>query len=413
MLRPQPEMNGSARFRASVWAIGILLVVAALLPACSKRVGAVNPAYADRVRQFGFRLFAEMAKDSTARNIVLSPVGVEMCLAMAMNGAGGTTRTEIAQALGVPEAEMDSLNQANAALLGALSSSGRKVRLSVANSVWGRKDVAFSKDFREKCQRSYGANVRSVDFISQSAVREINRWASEKTGGLFPELLGSTDPNDVLMAFSATYFAGKWAMPFSPKYTQPGRFHLRDGSTVERQMMYTEDDFAGLDTDDFSAVALPFANRRFCMYVFVPAESSSLPRFLSSLNDANWSAWTSALHPSSNMVVVLPRFTIESKDELETYLRRMHVVNAFDPARADFSAMTAGRPTTPIWLKNVVHCAIVEVNEAGARATSIAGYGVVAGVPDEVIADRPFFFAITDIQTNVILFMGAVYDPPQ
>jgi serine protease inhibitor len=413
MLRPQPEMNGSARLRTSVLAICILLVVAALLPSCSKRVGAVSPAYADRVRQFGFRLFAEMTRDSAPTNVVLSPVGVEMCLAMAMNGANGTTRTEIAQALGVPEAELDSLNRANAALLGALWSSGRKVRLSVANSVWGRKDLAFSKTFREKCLRSYGANVRSVDFAGPSAARDINRWASEKTGGLFPELLGSTDPNDVLRAFSATYFAGKWAMPFSPKYTRSGRFRLQDGSTVERQMMYTEDDFAGLDTDDFSAVALPFANRRFCMYVFVPAESSSLPRFLSNLNDSSFSAWTSALRPSPGMVVILPRFTIESTDELQTHLRRMHIVNAFDPVRADFSATIAGRSTTPVWLNNVTHCAIVEVNEAGARATSIAGYGVVAGVPDEVVADRPFFFAITDTQTNVILFMGAVYDPPQ
>ena len=414
MLRSRLDRKGLSMARASIPSLGILLVVAVLLPACTRHVGAVSPAYAERVRQFGFRLFAEMAQDSVPENMVLSPVGVEMCLAMAMNGAGGMTRTEMAQALGIHEAELDSLNRANAELLVALSSSDHRVRLSVANSVWGRKDLAFSRTFQEKCSRSYGANVRSVDFTSQSAVRDVNRWASEKTGGLFPELVSSTDPSDVLRAFSVMYFAGKWAVPFDQKYTSPGDFHLQDGRTVKRQMMYTGGDFACLDTDGFSAVLLPFADRRFGMYVFVPAESSDLPRFLSSINDTTWRKWTSAFRVRPGLSIGLPRFIINARDELKTSLLRMHMTSAFDSASSDFSAMIDGRNTFPILLSGVTHCVIVDVEESGTVAAAATSTELIMGsLPRIVVADHPFFFALTDTQTNVIIFMGAVYDPPQ
>lgn len=72
---------------------------------------------------------------------------------------------------------------------------------------------------------------------------------------------------------------------------------------------------------------------------------------------------------------------------------------------ADFSGIK-----DDIFISQVLHKAIIDVNEEGSEA---AGVTVVvmneeAGVMDpiEFIADRPFIFVIADNKTESILFMG-------
>jgi len=77
---------------------------------------------------------------------------------------------------------------------------------------------------------------------------------------------------------------------------------------------------------------------------------------------------------------------------------------------ADFSGMS----DEGLCISNVLHKAIIEVNEEGSEA---AGVTVVemketAAIldPPSFIADRPFLFFITEDITGTILFMGKLYD---
>jgi serpin B len=286
------------------------------------------------------------------------------------------------------------------------------VKLTLANSLWGREGLEFNKQFLSLCGRDYLATARTLDFASPSAVGEINGWAAKKTNDLIPNFIGSLEPTDVALLLSAVSFQGKWAKPFSPRYTQAHRFHLIDGKRVQRQMMYHYEEFDCLKTDSFSAVALPFANRRFCMYVFVHDDTLGLPRFLRKLNDENWRRWLSEFQ-MAEIDVGLPRFTIDYSTSLRAGLSALGVLSAFDSTRADFTSMVAKSPMRPVWLRDAVQKAVIEVNEAGAKAVGVMALGAVGGVFDGVIADRPFFFAITDMWSGTMLFMGAVYDPPQ
>ena len=387
----------------------ILFVAAAAIMGCSRSVDRSRLTSLASTREFGFRLFAQLASDSAAENVVISPIAVEMCLAMAANGAGGKTKAEIVTALGH---ELDSINRANATLLRSLPVSRGPVKLTLANSLWGREGLQFAKQFLSLCGRDYSATARTLDFASPSAAREINNWAARKTKGLIPNIVNNLRPTDVALLLSAVCFHGKWAKPFSPPYTHASRFHLIDGKRVERQMMYHYEEFGCLQTDSFSAVALPFANRRFCMYVFVPDDTLGLPKFLKKLNDDNWRRWTAEFE-TAEIVVGLPRFTIEYAASLKGPLSALGIESAFDSRHADFKPMVAESPVQPVWFGDARHKAHIEVDEAGARAVAVMALSAVGGAPDEVIADRPFFLAISDTWSGAILFMGAVYDPPQ
>jgi serpin B len=76
------------------------------------------------------------------------------------------------------------------------------------------------------------------------------------------------------------------------------------------------------------------------------------------------------------------------------------------------------RPIPPnIFISDVKHRSIIEVNEAGteaAAATSVS-MGVTSVMPAEnpfeMTVDRPFLFAIEDVQTGALLFQGIIHQP--
>jgi len=365
-------------------------------------------------RILGFRLFSQLVSNSAAKNVVISPVSIEMCLAMAANGAGGKTLTEMAGVLGTPAAELYEVNRANAAMLRTLADSGSPAKLAIANSVWGRTGLKFNQRFLDVCSRDYSAGARTLDFTSPTAVREINGWVADRTHGLIPTIIDALGPNDVALLLNAVYFRCKYARPFDPELTSAKPFYLMDGSQVERQMMMQKGEFRFLKTSGFSAVALPFADDRFSMYVFVPHDRDGLPGFLRKASESSWRQWMSDFG-TQRVRVGLPRFSVEYQTSLKASLMAMGMTTAFDSAHADFTTMVAESPLQPVWLGDAMHKVFIEATEEGVRAAAATGV-VVFGGPiqiETVVADHPFFFAITDETFGAILFMGAVYDPPQ
>jgi len=112
--------------------------------------------------------------------------------------------------------------------------------------------------------------------------------------------------------------------------------------------------------------------------------------------------------------VKIPRFKLEADLNLNNTLKALGMVTAFDRNQADFSAMS----TEPLAIDQVKHKTLVEVNEEGTEAAASTSVEImVTSAPSEpippfnLVADRPFFWAIRDNQTGTLLFMGTVVNP--
>jgi serpin B len=79
---------------------------------------------------------------------------------------------------------------------------------------------------------------------------------------------------------------------------------------------------------------------------------------------------------------------------------------AFDSG-ADFSRMASGHA----FISAVRQATYLEVHEEGTEAASAAIVEVKKGPGTSVVFNRPFFCAIVDNTTGLVLFMGAVVDP--
>ena len=100
--------------------------------------------------------------------------------------------------------------------------------------------------------------------------------------------------------------------------------------------------------------------------------------------------------------------------ELSDALAAMGLETAFDSGRANFSALGTA-PDGPLYVSSVVHKARIEVNEKGteAAAATVVGVDGAAAPTDyrELVLDRPFCYAVVDLERGVPLFLGTFERP--
>jgi serpin B len=164
----------------------------------------------------------------------------------------------------------------------------------------------------------------------------------------------------------------------------------------------------------FQAVRLPYQGNRVGMYIFLPSKKSGLPAFLRTLTSAEWGRWMWTFTETEGLVG-LPRFKFEHCVKLVPILTNLGMPEAFDSERAQFDGMAL--PPPPLYIGQAMHRALVEVNEEGTEAAAATDVTVCLAARArkprvfQMILDRPFFFAIRDDHSNMILFMGVVNDP--
>jgi serine protease inhibitor len=89
---------------------------------------------------------------------------------------------------------------------------------------------------------------------------------------------------------------------------------------------------------------------------------------------------------------------------------------AFDSKQAQFDGVRA--VLGKVWLDEILHKTMVDVNEAGTEAAAVTAMAFVAMKAMQrpqrsfhMVVDRPFVIAIRDLSSSTILFLGCIGDP--
>jgi serpin B len=372
---------------------------------------------------FSLQLFDAVRNQAGESNVFISPASVAIALAMTYNGAAGDTQQAMAQALALQGISPQEVNEAYAALRTALQNAGPGVQLNIANSLWARQGITFNPDFLQRNKLYFQAEVNELDFGDPGAADKINAWVNQNTNGKIQRIVGQIPSEMVLYLINAIYFKGSWVKEFDKSKTQDLPFRLPDGSQRQAPLMSQSGEFQYLKGPSFQAVRLPYGSKsateasgapRISMLVFLPDEGTDLATFEQNLEVANWDRWMAQFQQAEGDLK-LPRFKLEYEIVLNEALKALGMAVAFDPQRADFSAMrTAGEN---LFVSEVKHKTFVEVNEEGTEAAAVTSVGVGTTAMREppqrfnMVVDRPFFFAIRDDRTGIVLFMGSIVRP--
>ena len=357
---------------------------------------------------FSFQLLSQLVKQDPDTNVFVSPFSVAIALVMTYNGAQGNTEQAIAKALGLEGLSLQEINAANQWLLSIGDNLNSQIQIAFANSLWVKQGIPLDDDFVQRLKVAYLSKVANLDFVNPDAATTINRSVAEKTQEKIKELVAPIQiKNAILVLINAIYFKGIWTQQFDKDRTKERPFTLPDGSLRSHPMMSQSSQYLYYEREKFQAVSLPYGDGRVSMYIFLPKESSSIEEFKTLLTVENWRSWMSRFYEMEGDLE-LPRFKSEYCKVLNDALITLGMGEAFS-GDANFEGMGAGALT----ISQVIHKAFIEVNEEGSEAAAATAVIMTKGFKSKfsMMVNRPFFYAIRDNQTGVLLFMGFVLNP--
>lgn len=371
----------------------------------------VNEAFTSGVNSFGFRS-AGMLYD-TDQNLAISPVSLELALAMTRTGAAGSTADEMAKALSLTGLSDEDIVSACRSLMWRCNTGG----MEAANSIWIDKEFPFSKDFIDACTEDFMADAMPLEI--PGAMKAINDWAKDKTHGKIDKIIGEElDPLTKIVLCNALYYLGDWEVPFEANDTHDGEF-VSPGGNVTASFMHDERGVPYYKNDEFSMISLSFQSEenegKYAMAFLLPAEGSDVAAMLSSLNAESFSGALAGLE-DTRVKIKLPKFEYSFFTSFKDTLKSLGMNEAFADS-ADFSGMTGS--DNDLYVFDVLHKCYIRIDEMGAEAAAITEVqmGLTAAMPPENIiefyADRPFVFAIYSQEDGTIAFLGAINDPTQ
>jgi len=358
---------------------------------------------------FGVNLFTKTAIEEN-ENMMLSPLSAGIALTMLLNGSDGATLAQLKEMLGHPvDMSVGDINKAYQTLVKQLLVADPQVTLAIANAIFYREDFVFKRSFMDLMADDFDANVEGLDFNRPEAVNTINKWAGDNTNNRIPKVIDQISPDMVMFLMNALYFKGDWSEQFNPENTAPKYFTLDNGEQI---LVSTMEGMVGAKKhhgDGFTAIELPYGRKNFSMVVVVPHEKliDFYPKFTPQL----WNEITTSLNAQEvwNQVLVnLPKFSFEYERFLNSQLKALGMVDAFNPREADLSGISDAE----LFVSFVKQNTFVEVSEEGTEAAAVTTIGVeVTSMPPYLFVNKPFIFAIRERTTNALLFMGSVTNP--
>ncbi len=386
---------------------------AAADPATAAQAGAA-------INAFGLDLYRSVAAADAGTNVVVSPASVALALAMARAGARGETAAQMDAALRSVGSDANAgwLNALDAALAsrnGTFKDDAGNpltVTLRIANAPFAQRGMKLEPAYLDALSSRFGAGLRLVDYRAdaEAARGVINGWVSDQTEARIPQLLarGTLDSLTRLVLVNAIYLKAPWQTAFDPTRTHDGAFTRADGSSVTVPTMGLATDLPYAAGSGWRAVELPYIGGSLALDVIVPEDLAAFER---SLTADRLAAVTGAL-AARQVELTMPRFGIETQADLAATLAGLGMPLPFDRDRADFSGIT---PEPRIYIARVIHEANIDVDEKGTTAAAATAVVMRAtGMPSEPVAfavDHPFLFALRDIPTGTVLFLGRVADP--
>jgi serpin B len=359
---------------------------------------------------FTLKLFRNLDSASTSdTNLFISPLSVSFALGMTSNGSSGQTLTAFENTLNFAGLTQAQVNGYYNNLVINLPQLDPNTTLDIANSIWYRQGFSVQPQFLQTDSSYFHAQIQSLDFTNPAAVTTINNWVSNNTKGFIPSIITQIPDSAIMYLVNAIYFKSIWKEKFDPGQTQQLPFHLTDGSAIQASFMTGAVDFNAYFDNSVDVFELPYSNSKYSTVVVMPASSATpLSSVTASLDPAQWQTWMSKLSPVKTSIT-LPKFKFSYNKVLNNALTDLGLGVAFSNS-ADFSLIN---PNVHMKISQVVHKAYVETDESGTTAAAATSVGIVTAIataPAPII-NRPFLFAIREMSSGLILFVGTVNDP--
>ena len=364
------------------------------------------------IRPFLQKVMTQTLSRAGDQNALSAPLSLYFALAMLSETTDGASRQEILDALGA--GSQSALRKQAERIWQANYYDDGVVRCVLGNSLWLSNELAYRPDTVRTLADSYFASVFRGEMGSEEYSAALRNWIDQQTGDLLEESTGglSLTKETVLALVSTVLFQDKWNTKFEADSNTEGVFHSPQGDRTVTYMNRTDYYGTYYYGEKFGACAKACDASGAAVWFILPDEGVSMEELL---QDPELQAFliTPRDVPSvqSRVNFSLPKFDITAETDLVQMVRSLGITNVFDPATADFTALTDAQA----FVSEICQGARMIVDEEGVKAAAyvmIAVPGSPAPPEEEVdfVLDRPFLFILRSCD-NQPLLVGVVNQP--
>ena len=372
---------------------------------------ATDDLFAQSQMRLAVDLFQSSVLESKDENVLISPLSIQLALAMTANGADGDTKAEMEALLG-GEISLADLNEYLYSYVNNLPSA-EKYKLQIANSIWFRDDegrLQVEKDFLQKNADYYGAQAYKAAFDDQT-LKDINSWVDDHTDGMIDSILDQIDEDAVMYLINALVFDAEWQHVYDKSDVYKGKFTNIGGTEKQVDMMHSEETVY-LQDENATGFMKPYSGSKYNFAVLLPNEGVDIYEYIASLTGEDLMETLNT--PQLGMVMAtLPKFSYEYELTMNDVLKELGMPSAFSGDTADFSKMAQSSHGN-IYIGDVLHKTFISVDELGTKAgavTKVQMNDESAPMSEWVVTlNRPFIYMIIDNETNLPVFIGTVMD---
>lgn len=268
---------------------------------------------------------------------------------MTLVGSRGETKTEILRALKIDDlsalGKVTKLHELIGSLSKLIASNESSNSLVLANRmIINNLDVKSS--FESVLNTMYECNIEKVspnkpiDLI----IKETNNWISQLTNGKITDILDESFKSVALTLINAIYFKCEWLYEFDPSRTQKMDFYTTNSTKQSVEMMQLNKKkllYYYSPNLNYHLLSLPYKQEKYFFNILFPSSENDFliskdQQSLVNRLDFNQikTDMSNLSHKSVN--VLMPKFLIKKKINLNEILNKLGILTAFDSQKADF-----------------------------------------------------------------------------
>lgn len=336
--------------------------------------------------------------------LIISPFSVFLPLTILYRGSGGNTEDEFKSKL-FTLSKKDVFNN----LVDITDRLNRSRSVLISNFILVPTNTNIDRRFANHTSKL--GQIIPLDLNSpQEESNKINKLVSHATHNVINHIINPNmiNRNTSLMLVSTIYFYSKWKVPFDKSLTKMARFNSAVGNR-QVAMMHLQDVKVLCAEDAFHhTVELEYQDKEFVMGIILSKNSNIKPNQMH-MPYERCEYYASLVRPVKLNNLKLPKFTGVSNLKLDKYFKKLGLKDMF--SNGSYPDMF-GRSNTDVYVSDIIHQAVITVNEDGAEASAatsvVAAFNSVSDRHQDknFIADHPFTFYIRHTPSNTILFVG-------
>ena len=353
-----------------------------------------NPLINNKIKDFQIKSFQILSEDYQNKNLIYSPLSIQILLGLLANGISDKSLTELKETFLFSDLQTE--NNMYSRLFQTLSNISS---LKMANVIFSPFDsLTTFKPYINIYKIKFSSNKEEINnFITQTINNKIYNYFDK------PILFGMTMANIL-------FFKEEWKKKFEENIFKK-KFFANNNKEKSVKMINLRDKFNYYKDRNVEAIEIPYKIEGLFALILLPNKEISLDNLIKNLNSSELDKIINGL-TLKEIDLTMPKFNLEenNKINLQNILIKLGIKSIFE-SNEDFTKIFGNLKKTII--NEILQTNLIGVDEKG--NDNILFLNITSPLVKEknLVINRPFLFIVRNINLEkgkeIILF-AKIYD---